>query len=134
MRPIDELLFPEDVGYTENHEWARKTGAEVVVGITDYAQEEMGDIVYVEFPEVGEFFDKGAEFGTVESVKAVVAVYMPIDGEIISVNNELEKRPDLVNEDPYGRGWLITVKPADPGQIDSLMNKTVYYKHLKGSQ
>lgn len=132
MRPVDELLFPEDVRYTENHEWAGKAGAEVVVGITDYAQEELGDIVYVEFPEVGQRFDKGAEFGTVESVKAVVEIYMPVAGEIAGVNQELEKRPDLVNEDPYGRGWLITVKPAEPGEIDTLMDRTAYYDLLKG--
>lgn len=132
MRPVDELVLPEDVGYTENHEWARKNGPEMVAGISDYAQEELGDIVYVEFPEIGQSFDKGAEFGTVESVKAVAELYMPVAGEIASVNQALENRPDLVNEDPYGRGWLVTIKPADPAQFDALMDKTAYYNMLKG--
>ncbi len=132
MRSVDELVLPEALGYTENHEWARKDGSEVVAGITDYAQEELGDIVYAELPEIGQSFEKGAEFGTVESVKAVAELYMPVAGEITGINQELENRPDLVNEDPYGRGWLVTIKPADPGEIQSLMDKTAYYELLKG--
>ncbi|MFO7861676.1 MAG: glycine cleavage system protein GcvH [Desulfosalsimonas sp.] len=132
MRPVDELMLPDDVGYTENHEWARKDGSEVVAGITDYAQEELGDIVYVELPEIGQSFEKGAEFGTVESVKAVAELYMPVAGEIAGINPELENRPELVNEDPYGRGWLVTIRPADPGEMQSLMDKTAYYNLLKG--
>ncbi len=132
MKQVDELVLPEDVGFTENHEWGRKEGSEVVAGISDYAQEELGDIVFVELPEIGQSFGKGAEFGTVESVKAVAELYMPVGGEITGINEELENRPDLVNEDPYGRGWLVTIKPADPGEINTLMDKTAYYNLLKG--
>ncbi|MBA2882484.1 glycine cleavage system H protein [Desulfosalsimonas propionicica] len=132
MRPVDELILPDDVGYTENHEWARKDGSAMVAGITDYAQEELGDIVYVELPEIGQSFEKGAEFGTVESVKAVAELYMPVAGEIAGTNPELENRPDLVNEDPYGRGWLVMIRPADPGEMQSLMDKATYYNLLKG--
>ncbi|MFO7838092.1 MAG: glycine cleavage system protein GcvH [Desulfosalsimonadaceae bacterium] len=132
MRQVDELVLPEDVGFTENHEWGRKEDSGVVAGISDYAQEELGDIVFVELPEVGQSFGKGAEFGTVESVKAVAELYMPVGGEITGINQELENRPDLVNEDPYGRGWLVTIKPDDPGEINNLMDKTAYYNMLKG--
>lgn len=132
MKSVDEMVLPEDVGYTENHEWARKEDGQVVVGITDYAQEELGDIVFVELPEVGQRFDRGAEFGTVESVKAVVELYMPVSGEIAGINEELGKRPGLVNEDPYGGGWMVAVKPARPGETDELMNKNAYFDLLKG--
>lgn len=132
MRQVDELVLPEDVRFTENHEWGRKEGSEMVAGISDYAQEELGDIVFVELPEIGQSFGKGAEFGTVESVKAVAELYMPVGGEITGINEELENRPDLVNEDPYGRGWLVTIKPADPEEINTLMDKTAYYNMLKG--
>ncbi len=132
MKSVEELVLPEEVGYTENHEWARKEGSSVVAGISDYAQDELGDIVFVELPEVGQTFAKGAEFGTVESVKAVAELYMPVGGEISGINPELENRPGLVNEDPYGHGWLITITPSANDEMEALLDKTAYYNLLKG--
>lgn len=132
MKEISELDFTEDVRYTENHEWARQEGDLVKVGISDYAQDQLGDIVFVELPEVGSTFDKGEEFGTVESVKAVSEIYMPVGGEITAVNEDLEGQPELVNNDPYGGGWMIEIRPGDQGEINSLMDKGAYFEKLKG--
>ncbi len=132
MKEIDELNFPDDVRYTDDHEWARAEGDVVRVGISDYAQDQLGDIVFVELPEVGETFDQKAEFGTVESVKAVSELYMPISGEVVAINEALEDAPEMVNEDPYTGGWMIEIKPADPSELDALMDKEAYLKMLKG--
>jgi glycine cleavage system H protein len=132
MKKVNELSFPDDIRYAQSHEWARLEGDTVKVGITDYAQDQLGDIVFVEMPEAGETFEKGAEFGTVESVKAVSEIYMPIGGEIVAVNPTLEDAPELLNNTPYSDGWLIEVKPDDPAQLDSLMIKDDYIKSLKG--
>jgi len=132
MKEISELDFAEDVRYTENHEWARQEGDLVKVGISDYAQDQLGDIVFVELPEVGSTFDKGEEFGTVESVKAVSEIYMPVGGEITAVNEDLEGQPELVNNDPYGGGWMVEIRPGDQGEINSLMDKGAYFEKLKG--
>jgi len=132
MKEISELNFAQDVRYTENHEWARQEGDLVKVGISDYAQDQLGDIVFVELPEVGSTFDKGEEFGTVESVKAVSEIYMPVGGEITAVNEDLEGQPELVNNDPYGGGWMIEIRPGDQGEINSLMDKGAYFEKLKG--
>jgi len=112
--------------YAESHEWARQDGAEIVVGITDYAQESLSDIVYVELPEVGDTLEQGDSFGVVESVKAASDVYAPVGGEVVAVNSELEDAPELVNQDPYGEGWLIRLAPADPSQLDELMDGDAY--------
>ena len=132
MKEISELNFPDDIRYAKSHEWARAEGATVKVGITDYAQDQLGDIVFVEMPEAGETFEKGAEFGTVESVKAVSELYMPIGGEIVAVNDSLEDAPELVNNTPYSDGWMIEVKPNDPAELDSLMTKEEYIESLQG--
>ena len=118
-------LDPE-ARYAESHEWARKDDAEIVVGITDYAQESLSDIVYVELPEVGDTLEQGDSFGVVESVKAASDVYAPVGGEVVAVNTELEDTPELVNQDPFGAGWLIRLAPSDPSQFDDLMDGDAY--------
>jgi glycine cleavage system H protein len=118
-------LDPE-ARYAESHEWARKDGAEIVVGISDYAQESLSDIVYVELPEVGDTLEQGDSFGVVESVKAASDVYAPVGGEVVAVNSELEDAPELVNQDPFGAGWLIRLAPGDLSQFDDLMDSDAY--------
>jgi glycine cleavage system H protein len=132
MKELTDLIFPDDIHYAQSHEWAKTEGDRVKVGITDYAQDQLGDIVFVELPEVGETFEKGAEFGTVESVKAVSELFMPIGGEIVSVNTALEDSPEFVNNSPFSDGWMIEVKPDDRAELDSLMTKDAYLKTLKG--
>lgn len=126
MKEISQLVLPEDVKYATDHEWARVEGDEVVIGLADYAQDQLGDIVFVELPGEGDSFDKGEEFGTVESVKAVSELYMPLGGEIVAVNDALEDDPALVNTDPYGEGWLIRIKPADMSELDAMLDKAAY--------
>ena len=132
MKEINELNFPDDIRYAESHEWAKPQGDTVKVGISDYAQDQLGDIVFVELPEVGETFDRGAEFGTVESVKAVSELYMPVAGEIVAVNSSLEESPEKVNNTPYGDGWMIEVRADNPAELDGLMNHDAYLETLKG--
>ncbi len=132
MKDINDVDLPDDIHYAESHEWAKSEGDHVKVGISDYAQDQLGDIVFVEMPEAGETFEKGAEFGTVESVKAVSELYMPIGGEIVAVNNALEDSPELINDTPYSDGWMIVVKPNDLSELDSLMTKDAYLTSLKG--
>jgi glycine cleavage system H protein len=129
---IGELILPEDVCYTDDHEWARRQGDSIEVGITDYAQSQLGDIVFVELPEVGRTLEKGEVFGTLESVKAVSEVYMPIGGEIVAVNEALADEPERVNRDPYRNGWLIVVRSADAKQFDRLKDQRAYLEMLKG--
>jgi glycine cleavage system H protein len=112
--------------YTDSHEWARKDGDEVVVGITDFAQESLSDIVYVELPEIGDGFESRESFGVVESVKAASDFYMPVGGEVVAINSELEDAPELMNQDPYGAGWLIRVTPSNPEEFDELLDGDAY--------
>ena len=130
MKEIQELNLPEDLRYSNDHEWAKAEGDTVKVGISDYAQDALGDIVFVELPEVGNNLDAGDEFGTLESVKAVSELYIPIGGEIIAVNEELEDSPDLLNQDPYG-GWIIEVKPSNMEELDKLLDRGAYLELLK---
>ncbi len=132
MKEINELDLPEDVKYTNDHEWARMAGDTVTIGISDYAQDQLGDIVFVELPEEGATFEQGQEFGTVESVKAVSELYMPVSGEVVAINKTLEETPELVNNEPYGGGWMIRIKPAAAGELDALKDKTAYLAMLKG--
>ncbi len=132
MKAINELNLPEDVKYTDDHEWAKSTGDAVRIGISDYAQDQLGDIVFVELPEVGSSFEKGAEFGTVESVKAVSELYMPLSGEVTAINDTLADEPEQVNSDPYGKGWMIEVKASDSAQLNALKSKADYLAMLKG--
>ena len=132
MKEISELNFPDDLRYTEDHEWAKQEGKQIRIGISDYAQDQLGDIVFVELPQVGDTFAKGAEFGTIESVKAVSEVYMPLGGQIVAINEALEDAPELVNNEPYTGGWMIVVKPSDTGEFDALMARNAYLEMLKG--
>ncbi|MCF8051225.1 MAG: glycine cleavage system protein GcvH [Desulfobacterales bacterium] len=132
MKEISELNLPEDVRYAEDHEWVRIEGDKARIGISDYAQDQLGDIVFVELPEVGSKLSKGDEFGTVESVKAVSELYMPVGGEVVSVNNGLEDAPEKVNNAPYTDGWMIEISPDDPSEAGSLLDRAAYLKMLEG--
>ncbi len=112
--------------YTKSHEWARKEDDLIVIGITDYAQQTLSDIVYVELPEEGDEITKGEAFGVVESVKAASDIYAPVSGEVVAVNEKLEDEPELVNSDPFGEGWLIKVRPDDAGEMDELLTPEDY--------
>jgi glycine cleavage system H protein len=129
---MSELQFPEDFLYAKDHEWAKPQGDKVRVGISDYAQDQLGDIVFVELPQIGSRHAKGEQFGTIESVKAVSELYMPLGGEVLSVNKVLEGSPELVNKQPYESGWIIEVKPSDPAELKGLMNRDAYLSLLKG--
>jgi len=132
MKEIKEVILPEDVRYAASHEWVKAIGANARIGITDFAQDQLGDIVFVELPEVGETFEKGVEFGTVESVKAVSELYMPIGGEVVAVNTALGESPELVNNAPYSDGWMIEIKPIEMTELDNLLTKDSYLQNLKG--
>ena len=132
MKDIGELKFPENVRYTKDHEWARQEGDIVVAGISDYAQDQLGDVVYVELPPVGERFENGEVFGTVESVKAVSEMFIPVAGEVVAINAALSDTPDVVNADPYGSGWMIHIKPSEPASFGTLMTREAYLDMLKG--
>jgi glycine cleavage system H protein len=119
--------------YAESHEWARKEGDLIVCGISDHAQDELSDVVYVELPEVGDSFDQGESFGVVESVKAASDLYMPMGGEIVEVNDTLEDSPEIINKDPYGEGWMIKFKPSDPGEWDDLLSPEEYEGSVAGA-
>jgi len=120
------MKLDSNARYAESHEWVRKEGDLMVCGITDHAQEELSDVVYVELPEVGATFAKGEQFGVIESVKAASDLYIPMGGEIAEVNEALEDSPETVNEDPFGAGWMIKFKPSDPSQWDSLLAPEEY--------
>jgi glycine cleavage system H protein len=132
MKELNELNFPDDIRYAKSHEWARSEGETIKVGITDYAQDQLGDIVFVELPEVGDTLDKGEEFGTVESVKAVSELYMPVGGEVVAINDTLEDAPEKVNNSPYSDGWMIEIKAENPSELDDLMDNDTYLATLKG--
>ncbi len=120
------MNIPQDLKYTRDHEWVRIEGEEATVGITDFAQGELGDIVYVEVETIGESLDKEAVFGTVEAVKTVSDLFLPLAGEITAFNEELEDTPELVNEDPYDQGWIIKMKISDLSQIEALLTHEGY--------
>jgi glycine cleavage system H protein len=120
------MILDPNARYADSHEWARKDGDQIVVGITNYAQESLSDVVYVELPEVGDKLPRHESFGVVESVKAASDLYMPVGGEIVAANTELEDRPELINEDPYGDGWLIRIAPDDPSEFDDLLDGPAY--------
>ena len=130
MKAISEMNIPDDMRYTEDHEWAKEAGDVIRIGISDYAQDQLGDIVFVELPEVGSIFKKGEEFGTVESVKAASELFMPVGGEVTAINENLAEQPELVNKDPYGGGWMIDIKPGDADELASLMDKAAYLDML----
>jgi len=132
MKEINELNLPDDVLYSKEHEYVRSVEQKVIVGITDYAQDQMGDLVFLELPQVGDRFLTGEVFGTIESVKAVIEVYMPLAGEVIEVNNSLEDAPEKVNKSPYVEGWMIAIRPDNPDELDQLMSSDAYLEMLKG--
>jgi len=124
-----DLKFPEDLKYAESDEWVRVEGDTATIGISDYAQDSLNDLVYAEFKEVGENLTAGASFGEIESVKAASEVYMPIAGEIIEINSELEGEPEIVNEDPYGNGWMIKIRVTDDSNLANLMDAAAYEEY-----
>ena len=117
---------PKDLKYTREHEWAKQEGDRVRVGITAYAQEQLGDVVFVELPKVGAKVTASKNFGVVESVKAVSDLFAPVSGEVVEVNGELAQKPEIVNQDPYGKGWMLVVKPSSKGEWDLLLTAQQY--------
>ncbi len=120
------MKFPEDLLYTESHEWVRDEGTQVTIGLTDYAQSQLKDIVYVELPEVGAVFKKGESMGVVESVKTVADVFSPITGKVIETNFTLKDHPQLINEDPYGKGWILKMEVSDREEFKTLLSPSAY--------
>ncbi|MBF0242939.1 MAG: glycine cleavage system protein GcvH [Desulfamplus sp.] len=132
MKEITELNLPENLKYSDSHEWAGVEGDVVTIGIDDYAQDQLGEVVFVEVPEVGANYSKGDQFGTVESVKAVSEIYTPVSGEIVAVNEALADSPELVNNSPYENGWIIKIKADNISELDTLKDKASYLEMLKG--
>ncbi len=130
MKAIEELNLPTDRKYSDDHEWARQEDDTILIGISDYAQDQLGDIVFVEMPEPGESFNKGDEFGTLESVKAVSEMFIPISGEVVASNESLEDSPELVNQDPYAN-WIIKIRPSNPEELTELLSKEQYVQLLQ---
>ena len=120
------MNIPDELKYTEEHEWIRVEGDEIVVGVTDFAQSELGDVVFIELETEGENLSIGDTFGTIEAVKTVSDLYMPVDGQVVKVNPALEETPELVNSEPFGEGWMIRIKLSDPSQLDDLIPADQY--------
>lgn len=131
---VDDINIPDDLKYTETSEWIRVEDGKGRVGITDYAQKELTDIVYVEPPQVDDEFEKGKEFGVVESVKAVADFYAPVDCKVIEINEKIIENPELMNQDPYGEGWMALVELKNPSDVDSLMDAAAYAEHVKAEK
>ena len=121
-------MIPKDLRYSKEHEWVKVEGDEAVIGITAYAQEQLGDVVYVELPPVGQQIQQFKSFGVVESVKAASDIYAPVSGEVVAINQDLSKSPEKVNEDPYGGGWMLRVRVKDSSELNSLLNASEYEK------
>ena len=130
-KAISELNFIDDLLYFHEHTWAKVEGDVVKVGITDFAQDQLGNIIFVELPNAGETYSKGDEFGQAESAKTVSALYMPVSGEIVEINATLEEAPETVNEDPYAAGWMIVVKPSNMDELKELLSKEAYLNQIK---
>jgi glycine cleavage system H protein len=124
------MNFPADLKYSEEHEWLKLEGNVATVGITDFAQKELGDIVYVDIDSIGKTLSKNAVFGTVEAVKTVSDLFIPVSGKVLEKNSALEAQPELVNQDPYGQGWMIKIELTQPDEIDSLMDAETYKTHI----
>jgi len=125
-------MYPEDFYYTKDHEWVKVKGREATIGLTDFAQKQLGDVVYVELPEVGSELGFHQSLGVIESVKAVSDIYSPISGEVVAVNEGLNDAPEQVNEDPHGQGWIIRLKVKDAAELEKLMSVDEYEKFLEG--
>jgi len=124
------LGYPDDVRYTAEHEWARMAQGIVTVGITSYATDQLGDVVFVELPEVGRKLEAMKSFGVVEAVKTVSDLFAPVSGEVVEINGALAANPALVNQDPFGEGWMVRVRPSDAGQYEKLMSSADYTRHV----
>ena len=124
------MEFPEDLKYSKEHEWVLVEGSVATVGITDYAQDQLGDIVFVELPAVGDKVSKEDAFGVVESVKAVSDIYAPVSGKVLEVNDDLPENPEMLNEDPYGDGWIIKIEMSDREELDDLMTAAEYEQYV----
>jgi glycine cleavage system H protein len=125
------MKIPDNLKYTQDHEWIRMDGDLAIAGITDFAQGELGDIVFIEIETAGETLGKGEVFGTVEAVKTVSDVFMPVSGEVVEVNAALSDNPELVNKDPYGEGWMIKIKPSEASELDELLSPDNYLKMVE---
>jgi glycine cleavage system H protein len=128
---VADYEFPDELLFTADDEWIRVEGNSVVIGISDFAQNQLGDIVFVELPDVGSITEAGAAFGTIESVKAVSDLCAPLSGEVLEINQALEDAPEQVNESCYGEGWLIKLRPSDQSQVDALMNADAYRQSVE---
>ena len=124
------MNIPTELKYTNDHEWAKVDGNMATIGITDYAQGELGDIVYVELPEVDEELEKGAAFGTIEAVKAVADLFSPLSGKVVEINEALEDAPETINQEPYGSGWMFKIELADAGELGEMMDAAAYEQHI----
>lgn len=120
------MKVPDDLRYTTDHEWARSEDGRIRVGITDFAQDALGDVVFVELPETGASLEKGGPLGEVESTKSVSQIYAPVSGTVVAVNTALSETPEQVNEEPYGSGWLVLIEPTDPSELDGLLDAAGY--------
>jgi glycine cleavage system H protein len=125
---IIDMNFPAELKYTKDHEWVKLEGNQAVIGITEFAQRELGDIVYIDIPSVGKVINQEDVFGTVEAVKTVSDLFMPVTGEVVEINSVLDRQPELVNTDPYGDGWMVKVLVADVADIDRLLSAAEYQK------
>ena len=124
------MNIPDDLRYTKDHEWTRQKGTRVLVGITDFAQDQLGDVVFVELPAVGDQVKRGESFGVVESTKAVSELFAPISGKVVEVNGPLLEAPESINEDPYQEGWMIAIEPSDPKELAGLLDAKAYQAHV----
>lgn len=131
MKELDELILPDDIRYSDDHEWVRIEDEFAYIGISDFAQDQLGDIVFVEMPEPGDTFDQGDEFGSLESVKAVSEMFMPIAGEVVEINEELAEAPEQLNSDPY-ENWIVKIKVEDLDDYDQLLDAEAYLESLEG--
>ena len=122
--------MPKELKYTEDHEWVKLDGDTATVGITDHAQSELGDIIFIEFPEINDLFERMEPFGTIEAVKTVADLFSPLNGKIIEINKELEDSPELVNSDPYGKGWIVKVSVDKLDQLNDLLSSESYENHI----
>ncbi len=129
-----ELKYPADRKYAESHEWAMQSGDSIVVGISDYAQDALGDVVFVELPAVGAKLEKGKALGVVESVKAASDVYAPVSGEVLAINEKLTESPDLLNHDALDEGWMIKVRPSTPGEYEALLDAGTYRQKIEAGE
>ncbi len=124
-------MFPKELKYMESHEWAKSEGDVVIVGVSDYAQQQIQDVVYVELPEIGQELEQKKEFAVIESVKAAFDIYAPASGEVVEINKELEDAPECINEDPYGAGWIVKILPSNPSELKNLMSVEEYRANLE---